>query len=245
MKKFILLTVCALTFALTGIAQDAQQALIEAVSAKNLDAVMKVVENLKADVNKPWDNKGAGNPYALNIACDVYGPSVEIVKYLLEKGAKLNVEDKFGRTPLMSLLNKSDSTNRLEICKMFIEKGADINAISGGGMSVLAFACETSNLACVKLLLENGADADARKSKYAKTPLMCAVNSFGGQVNNGDETIINLLLAAGADPKIEVSVVNRAGTFDVKTAAMIAKEKGHTDLADKLASAKKTKVKKK
>lgn len=244
MKK-IILGVFALFTIENSIAQDAQQALIEAVQAKNIEAVKKVVEQLNADVNKPWDNKAIGKPYALHVACDVFGPSVEIVKYLLDKGAKLDVEDKFGRTPLISLVMKPDSTNRLTICKLFLEKGADVNATSGGGGSVLGYACEGSNLECIKLLIEKGADVDGRKNKFANTPLMYAVTVFGGQVNNGSETIIDLLLASGADPKEERKVAQRDGTFALKTAADIAKEKGHAALADKLANAKKVKVKKK
>lgn len=243
MKK--LLVAFTLFMSINSFAQDAQQALIEAVQTKNLDAVKKVVEQLNADVNKPWDNKAIGKPYALHEACNVFGPSIEIVKYLVEKGAKMDVEDKFGRTPLMSLVMKPDSTNRLEICKLFIEKGADVNAISSGGGSVLGYACEGSNLECIKLLIEKGADVNGRKNNLANTPLMYAVSVFGGQVNNGSETIIDLLLASGADPKEERKVAQRDGSFAIKTAADIAKEKGHGALADKLASAKKVKVSKK
>lgn len=238
MKRKILLLFSAVAISMTTFAQDTQQALIEAVQAKNLDAVKKVVEELKADINKPWDNKGAGKPYALNIACKTVDPSVEIIKYLLDKGAKLDVEDNFGITPLMSSVMTHDTTKRLAVFNLLVEKGADINAISRGGGSVLGYACENNQIEIVKILLSKGAEVDGRKNNFANTPLMYAANG-------GYEAIVDLLLAAGADPKEERKVGQRDGTFALKTAAVIANEKNFEVLALKLASAKKVKVKKK
>lgn len=236
MKKLIV--AFALFMGINSFAQDVQQALIEAVQAKNLDAVKKIVEELKADVNVPSGNKAIGNPYALHVACKTLGPSVELVKYLLDKGANVAAEDNFGSTPFIGLVMSHDTTNRLTIAQLLIEKGADINSISKGGGSVLGYACEYNLLEVVKLLLSKGAEVDARKNNFANTPLMYAANS-------GNEAIVDLLLAAGADPKEERKVATKAGTFDLKTAAIIAKEKGFTSLASKLASAKKVKVSKK
>lgn len=236
MKK--LLVACALFMSINSFAQDAQQALFEAVQAKNLDAVKKVVEELKADVNMPSDNKAIGKPYALHVACKTLGPSVEIVKYLIEKGATVNVEDNFGSSPFITLVMSHDTTNRLTIAQLLIEKGADINNISKGGGSVLGYASEYNLIDVVKLLISKGAEIDARKNNLANTPLMYAANS-------GNEAIVDLLLAAGADPKAERKVATKAGTFEIKTASIIAKEKGFTSLASKLASAKKVKVSKK
>jgi ankyrin repeat protein len=214
------LVVCALFMSINSFAQDAQQALIEAVQAKNLDAVKKVVEELKADVNVPSDNKAIGKPYALHVACKTLGPSVEIVKYLIEKGATVNVEDNFGSSPFIALVMSHDTTNRLTIAQLLIEKGADINNISKGGGSVLGYACEYNLIDVVKLLISKGAEIDARKNNFANTPLMYAANS-------GNEAIVDLLLAAGADPKAERKVATKAGTFRYKKQhQFIAKEKG-------------------
>lgn len=238
MKKIILSVLSILSFSLISYGQDAQQALMEAVQSKNIDAVKKIVEQLNANVNKPWDNKAAGKPYALHLACKTMGPSIEIVKYLIEKGADVNVEDNFGATPLMNLVQSHDTTNRIAIFNILVDKGADINAISRGGGSVLGYACENNQLEIVKILLVKGADVDRRKNNFANTPLMYAANG-------GYEAIVDLLLANGADPKEERKVGQRDGTFAVKTAATMAFEKKFLDLASKLASAKKIKVKKK
>lgn len=238
MKKTLLTFTGVVFISLLSIAQDAQQALIEAVQAKNFDAVKKVVEELKADVNKPWDNKAVGKPYAMNIACRTIDPSVDIIKYLLDKGAKLDVEDNFGITPLMSSVMTHDTTKRLAVFNLLVEKGADINAVSRGGGSVLGYACENNQIEIVKILLSKGVEVDGRKNNFANTPLMYAANG-------GYEAIVDLLLASGADPKEERKVGQRDGTFAIKTAAVIANEKGHEALALKLANAKKIKVKKK
>lgn len=240
MRKIILTIASTMLLSMQVFAQDAQQALIEAVQAKNFDAVKKVVEQLGADVNKPYKNPAMGKPYALHVACMVASPSIEIVQYLLDKGAKLDVENRFGLSPLGCLVSSYDSTNRLSIFKLLVEKGADINHVSNGGGSVLGYACERGLIEIVKLLVNNVKDVDARKNGMSNTPLMYAATSQSDNKNQ----IVDLLLAAGADPKEERKVVQGAtGTFVNKTAADMAQEKGYSDLASKLRSARKIKVK--
>ena len=69
-----------------------------------------------------------------------------------------------------------DTTNRLTIFNLLVEKGANINQISKGGGSVLGYACEGNQIEIVKLLLAKGVDVDARKNNFANTPLMYAAN---------------------------------------------------------------------
>lgn len=174
MKKIIFTLLSALSISYASIAQeiDAQKALIEATTAKNFEAVKKVVEQLNGDVNKPYKNKAIGSPYALHVACNTFGPSIEIIQYLLDKGAKLDVENNFGMTPLTSLVSSYDTTNRLTIFNMLVEKGADINYVSKGGGSILGYASLYAQVEIVKLLINKVKDIDARKNVFAETPLI-------------------------------------------------------------------------
>jgi hypothetical protein len=71
--------------------------------------------------------------------------------------------------------------------RLLLERGAD------NIDDTLPFACNAHNIAVVKLLLEKGANPDARHP-YGETGLMIASSGFG------DIDIVQLLLESGADP---------------------------------------------
>ena len=52
----------------------------------------------------------------------------------------------------------ASQTSNLEIIRLFIESGADVNASSKEGKTALAEASKQGNLEIVKFLSENGAD---------------------------------------------------------------------------------------
>lgn len=74
-----------------------------------------------------------------------------------------------------------------------------------------------NRVACVRLLLESGAPPSERAQ--GATPLM-------GAASNGDEALVELLLAGGVDP----SLADDRGA----TAADYAARAGHTELAERL-----------
>lgn len=88
---------------------------------------------------------------------------LEIVKYLVVKGANINVKDKYGNTLLMRI----DSPN---IVKYLIEKGLDVNAKNNDGYTPLMHAAYMGNIWVVEYLVEKGADVNA-KDKAGKTAL--------------------------------------------------------------------------
>lgn len=101
-----------------------------------------------------------------------------------------------------------------------VDRGADVGTAARNDMRVqpLHAAVAARNVDAVALLLERGADPDARQQE-GYTPLMAAAGA-------GRSDMVDMLLARGADP----GLVNHAG----KTAADVAREQGHDALADAL-----------
>ena len=92
-----------------------------------------------------------------NAALDaaVAGNHADIVRVLLAAGAKVNLRDAVGATPL----HKAAMHGNLEVAKMLLERGADVNATRDGGHTPLADANEKGHAAIVKLLEAHDAKA--------------------------------------------------------------------------------------
>ncbi len=63
---------------------------------------------------------------------------LEIVPYLIEKGADVNVKDRWQQTPL----HLASEKGHLEVVQCLTEKGADINVKDDNGQTALHFASE-------------------------------------------------------------------------------------------------------
>ena len=105
---------------------------------------------------------------------------------------------------------------------LLLAHGADPAAAARNDMRVqpLHAAVAARSLECVAVLLDAGADPNARQQQ-GYTPLM-------GAASAGRDDLADLLLARGADPALV--------SEDGKTAAAIAAEHGHPALAERLAT---------
>lgn len=124
------------------------------------DSVRFLIEH-GADVN-------AVNEYnhsAIFWAC--WFASVQTVRFLINAGADVNVQhDNSGNTPL-HIAHQRDEGN-LEICKLLIEAGANVNAVNEDGYTPLLKALEDDEdfypeeiAEYVKLMIEAGSDVNA------------------------------------------------------------------------------------
>ena len=136
-----------------------------------------------------------GHRYAplLDIAVE-YG-QLNAVKFLLKKGANLNLADSNGNTPLIQAtwnVEKMGETN-LEILKTLLNAGADPNlkASSEYGWTPLISAAELGQSEMVSILLTAGADVNATNN-IGQTALHLA----------GNAEVAKLLISAGADSAI-------------------------------------------
>ena len=104
-----------------------------------------------------------------------------------------------------------------EAARLLIEGGAAVDAVAANPTKVMPLhsAASARNLGAARLLLEHGAPVNARQ-QAGWVPLHAAAQ-------NGDRPMVELLLKHHADPKL----ANDAG----KTSAMVAREKGHEEIA--------------
>ncbi len=113
---------------------------------------------------------------------------LEVLQYLVEKGADLNALDNNGIAPLHTLARSGQT----ESARFLIEKGADIDIKDPVKLTPLNMAAESGLEAMVELLIEKGADIE-NKHAYGRTPLV------GAARERGNISVIRMLLDAGAD----------------------------------------------
>ncbi|GFY72014.1 ankyrin repeat and KH domain-containing protein 1 [Trichonephila inaurata madagascariensis] len=111
----------------------------------------------------------------------------DIVRILLDAGARVEDHNENGHTPLM----EAASAGHVEVAKLLVERGASINTHSNEFKeSALTLACYKGHLEMVRFLLEAGADRE-HKTDEMHTALMEA--SMDGHVE-----VARLLLDSGA-----------------------------------------------
>lgn len=95
----------------------------------------------------------------------------QLVEWLVDNvpDIDLNAQDKKNYSAV-SLMYKQD---RLDLLKLLVKKGADINVKNKEGVALLMEACGGCELDKVKFLVENGADVNI-KNKHNCTPFMLA-----------------------------------------------------------------------
>lgn len=166
----------------------------------------------------------------------------EIAELLISLGANVNDMNRDGNTPLFY----ATGTDFLDIAKMLIDKGADINA------SIINEAIKNHNLELIRILIERGADINSYWIE--RNPPLCAAAEFGSleiveylinkganvniesgnggfplhiALKNGNVDIAKTLIRAGAD-------VNQTKNGDDHSPLMIASNKGFKEIVELL-----------
>jgi ankyrin repeat protein len=166
----------------------------------------------------------------------------EVVRLLDADHRLVEARDEYQRTPLMWAAHRG----HVGIVRVLLERGAGVNAVTGGGSTVLHLAAFRGHREVVDLLLRYGAEA-SRRNAWGATPLMtasimghlCVVRSLvqhrGRQGLNqrstdgqtalwracyrGHEEVARYLLLAGADHTIT--------DIQGRTPRQIARDRGH------------------
>jgi ankyrin repeat protein len=131
--------------------------------------------------------------------------NVDVVKYLVERGADISVTDEYGEAPLFDAV----CSGNLGVVKYLVEeKGLNVNIKANDGTTPLFKAAAWSGkLEVVKYLVEKGADVNA-KDNNGETPLFDA--ALFGKLD-----VVKYLVGKGAD----VNAKNNDGRTPIHFAA--------------------------
>jgi ankyrin repeat protein len=139
---------------------------------------------------------------------------LETVRFLISKGANINILDEADWTPLM----RAAANRNIEMADLLISAGAEINARNPYGWTALFTAVSYGSAGTVKHLMQKGANPNIKDEK-GMTPLMYAAAGEDEFEEDFERTrdIIKYLAAHGAD----INALNKDG----KTAAELASGK--------------------
>jgi cytochrome c len=158
MRAGMLLLICFCSIPLTS-----QAAAIHDAAKKGDIAAIAAALDAGANVND-FDVFATPLYYAVN------RQHLDAAKLLIERGADVSAGTKNGDPPLMAAVAR----NKLEFIALLLAHGADPNS-TAGHETALHVAVKHGCLACVKALVEAGADVNARTSdSTTRTPIHLA-----------------------------------------------------------------------
>nr|XP_057931756.1 ankyrin repeat domain-containing protein 26-like isoform X2 [Doryrhamphus excisus] len=152
------------------------------------------------------------NRTALHIASA--NGKVEVVKFLLENGARLNLVDSHNKSALM----KAVEGQHENIVELLLENNADPNLMDEKGNTALHLASSIPNISFVLMLVKHDADINA-KNQEGLSPLTVAA-----QEDNLD--VADFLLKKGAD----VNILDKSK----RSPLMFAAGQGHSSMVQLL-----------
>ncbi len=149
---------------ITFITLERYELTIRLLAAASRGDVKKVEEVFESGAFISAKNKATGMN-ALMYACK--NGHIEVARFLIEKGAKLDATDKNGRTALMY----AASSGKVNITKLLIETKSDIvSAEDSEKNSTLMYAVDSKNIEMVRFIISKGANIN-RGNNYDNTPL--------------------------------------------------------------------------
>ena len=213
---------CALPACLvTALLAGALVAAVEAGPRQDL-AFLRMVSigdttAVKAMLDRdPWLLRGAaGLPRWNALQRAAADHDADMVGFLLRQRADLEAGDNEGARPLHLAVKRSAETTdgeraaRVEVQEALLAAGAHVMATDASGATPLHWAALNGDLEFARLLLEHGADIEAREPGEGLTALHVAAAG-------GDADIVKLLLERGAD----AGARDRAGRRPLDVARM-------------------------
>jgi ankyrin repeat protein len=213
------------------------QQFFDAIKAGKVDEVRQLVEQ-EPSLRQARDASGAS---AILVAA--YNMKPDVVTALIDAGAPVDIFEAsvLGKIDRIQEILRSDPTRATEYAPdgftpvalaaffgqpaavtALIAAGADVNAAARNALKVQALhaAVAGRNLDIVTAVLEAGADPNAQQQAGFRP-----MHEAGA---NANRKLAELLLAHGADPALP--------SDDGKSAIDFAREKGHADFADWLAT---------
>lgn len=168
--------------------------IFQAIASQNLhDLTNLLLDGVDPNILKPdfprW------TPLHEAIEQLEYGGKIEVLVLLLRYGASVNAWDAdHNSTPLLMAVFR----RQIEAVRLLLAAGADPNIVDSEGDSPLRWCVEHREYDTAALLLGCGATKTINYSGGAS-----GINALGQAAKQLDLRMIQLLLEAGADPKIE------------------------------------------
>ncbi|XP_033741695.1 transient receptor potential cation channel subfamily A member 1 homolog [Pecten maximus] len=144
-----------------------------------------------------------------------------VISYLVQNGADINKQDKYGQTPLHYAAMRG---NEFAAKELMSYKEIDIEAIDMQSMTALHMAATHNQVEITKLLIDAGSPLRCLDDE-SSTPLHCACSE-------GNIDIVKLLFEAGTqrDGWVTVSNMVTDRDCDQSTCLHMAVENGHYDV---------------
>ncbi|CAG8345569.1 unnamed protein product [Penicillium salamii] len=158
------------------------------VDELSLEVVQLLVQH-GADVTNA--SQGAMNVQLTPLHLATCRERADILRFLLEKGARVNAKDKKGLTALNTIYSENT-----EIARLLLEHGADPDLEDNNGQAPLQKAATSGREEMVKLLLQHQ-DLESEAEKWIRQA------QFYNAVRDGDEATVELLLENGVDMTVK------------------------------------------
>jgi len=175
-----------MSFGLAAFAHAAgPQTLTDLIRTGHREAALAALTSPDIDVN------AADPDGSTPLLWATYEVDHELVRVLLEKGARARVSNQFGASPLEQAVKVAD----VDLVRMLLAAGADPESPNPDGQTALMLAASVGSLPIAKMLIAHGAQVNTVERFRGQTALMWAAAE-----NHPD--VVELLLKHGADYKL-------------------------------------------
>jgi ankyrin repeat protein len=184
---------------------------------------------VRVDQREPFQlTKDTKNEVSLAIQNNDMGKIMAFLDNGLDVNATLQGD---GTTVLMKASNSAD----VEMVKMLLARGADINYTNKYGWTALLKALDNRKnwITVTPVLIKSGADVNATLKSNGYTPLWKAIGKISKN-RNAAVDIIKLLLSKGAD--VNAPYISKKASYSGETPLMSASKKGAADVVKLLLS---------
>ncbi|XP_031785037.1 ankyrin-1 isoform X2 [Nasonia vitripennis] len=155
---------------------------------------------LQSGANANARDKDERSPLHLVVFSTTVSSSEALVQLLVQRGANLHAQDLRWRTPLIEAV----CSGNVDVAKLLLKAGAQIDYRNRLGLTALFYACETQIPSMTRLLLDHTANPQIQDQRKRSTPLHFVAGSgryytFVDDSANRSHIIAQILLENGAN----------------------------------------------